>query len=378
MAANKIFIILGSCNTLACIQNFLGVMTSYTYKKTIGFSNGFITNRALFEQFITEILIELKAHEQTVKDVVLVLYGKIMHTNVVKLPLQFSTPKIIDHTVEKKISSMCKHWCQEQKRYLLHMSMIESTLDGEYVSDPIGLKAQDIQASMQLFSADCLQMDNLLDIFKNLFLNVIDIVPMPLVWQSLIDKQDMKELGMLVLDFGGQTLTITGFYQNKLLFVDQLNIGGDLLTRKLAQIFNISLEEAERLKCIYGSAISAPQDAYEWLEIPLLSGKMLCMNKSKIVEIIAEYMEDMIKNIQQRLKQLDIPAHIRKRVVLVGQFAKMQKLATLISESMNCECEMIEKIDDKKFILEGVMSLYKTEIIQLSWWEKLLQLFKKG
>jgi len=260
MKTNRIFIVIGSFNTVACLQNAFGMKISLISRRTKGFFGGVISDRTKFQLFIDEICQELEVNNNSsATDVFLSFDGRYIFTDIVQIPLGFSVPKVFDNIVEKKVQQICKKWCVDRKRYLLLNNPVEIFLDETNVAEYIGLKGNKLNISMQILSADTIIVDNIIEIFKKLFLNIVEIVPTSYLFGNIITNNDLKELGMLLIDFGASSVNITAFYKGKLLFTERINQGGEQLTRKIAQNLNITLDEAERLKCIYGAACFGPR-----------------------------------------------------------------------------------------------------------------------
>jgi len=111
------------------------------------------------------------------------------------------------------------------------------------------------------------------------------------------------------------------------------------------------------------------QDAYEWMEITLLSGKMLCINKMQIVQITASYMNDIVKQIQQMLKKLEVPSYIRKRILLTGQGSKLFKLNELLETNLKADIDFLKKpskeenkIENQWVLLNSFMEMHKMQL----------------
>ena len=66
---------------------------------------------------------------------------------------------------------------------------------------------------------------------------------------------DDRELGTLLIDFGGGTTSVAIFTGGQLCFAGTIRMGGVNVTRDIAKMLSISISEAERLKAIDGSVL---------------------------------------------------------------------------------------------------------------------------
>ena len=64
---------------------------------------------------------------------------------------------------------------------------------------------------------------------------------------------DDKILGAICIDLGASSSSIALFENEKLIFMDAINVGGKNITNDIARGISTNLENAERLKTLYGS-----------------------------------------------------------------------------------------------------------------------------
>ena len=69
--------------------------------------------------------------------------------------------------------------------------------------------------------------------------------------------EDDRELGTLLIDFGGGTTSLALFADGQLHYVGTIRMGGLNVTRDIAKMLSISISDAERLKAIDGSVLPA-------------------------------------------------------------------------------------------------------------------------
>ena len=67
---------------------------------------------------------------------------------------------------------------------------------------------------------------------------------------------------------GGGTTTIAVFFDGNLIFTDSVPIGGSHVTNDIARGLSTPLAHAERMKTLYGNAISSPADEREMITVP--------------------------------------------------------------------------------------------------------------
>ncbi|GIR96904.1 MAG: hypothetical protein CM15mP100_1240 [Alphaproteobacteria bacterium] len=83
--------------------------------------------------------------------------------------------------------------------------------------------------------------------------------------------EDDRELGTLLIDFGGGTTSVAIFSEGQLRFAGTIRMGGLNVTRDIAKMLSISIGEAERMKAIEGSVLPAITSADQLKSLPFPS-----------------------------------------------------------------------------------------------------------
>jgi cell division protein FtsA len=148
---------------------------------------------------------------------------------------------------------------------------------------------------------------------------------------------DESELGVTVIDMGGGTTTIGVFFDGNLVFADCVPVGGIHVTNDIARGLSTPIVHAERMKTLYGNAISSASDEREMITVPLVGeeeeGLANHVPKSLLVGIIAPRLEETFELARDRLEASGFDKITGRRVVLTGgasQLPGARELAGLI------------------------------------------------
>jgi cell division protein FtsA len=133
---------------------------------------------------------------------------------------------------------------------------------------------------------------------------------------------DEMDLGVTVLDMGGGTTSIGVFFDGSLIMADVLPIGGNHITMDLARGLSTTLAHAERMKTLYGSALSSPNDGQEIMTIPQIGeddpDAVSHLPRSVLTGIITPRLEETFELVRDRLQESGLEAIAGRRVVLTG------------------------------------------------------------
>jgi cell division protein FtsA len=152
---------------------------------------------------------------------------------------------------------------------------------------------------------------------------------------ALVD--DERDLGVTVIDMGGGTTTIAVFFDGNLVFTDSVPVGGGHVTNDIARGLSTPIAHAERMKTLYGSAISSLSDEREMISVPQVGeeddGQANHVPKSLLVGIIAPRLEETFELVRNRLESSGFDKIVGRRIVLTGgacQLPGTRELAALI------------------------------------------------
>jgi cell division protein FtsA len=134
--------------------------------------------------------------------------------------------------------------------------------------------------------------------------------------------EDEIGLGVTVIDMGGGTTTIGVFFDGNLIFADSVPVGGCHVTNDIARGLSTPVAHAERLKTLFGTAVSASTDEREMIAVPQIGeeeeGHVNHVPKSLLVGIIAPRIEETFELVRNRLEASGFDKIAGRRVVLTG------------------------------------------------------------
>ena len=111
---------------------------------------------------------------------------------------------------------------------------------------------------MHMVTADTQPLHNIEHCIARCHLSVEQMVATPYASGLSVLVDDEAELGCASIDFGAGTTSIAVFSKGQLVHVDAVAIGGQHITMDIARGLSVRLEEAERIKTMFGSALPSP------------------------------------------------------------------------------------------------------------------------
>ena len=223
--------------------------------------------------------------------------------------------------IHRVLEATCAHTSRDG-RAVLHSLPTSFSVDGaENIRDPKGMIGEGLSANLHVASCDAAAMRNLGLAIERCHLNVEAFVASPYASALATLADDEAEIGVTVVDFGGGTTSTAVFSGGALVHMDAVAVGGNHVTLDVARGLNVRLSGAERLKTLYGSAISSPSDDRESIAIEQVGdevGHTSHMPRSQLVRIIRPRVEEIVELVRDRLRAQGRPLHAGSRVVLTG------------------------------------------------------------
>ena len=208
-----------------------------------------------------------------------------------------------------------------EKQVLIDIVPDKITLDnGEVVSDPIGALSSSFTISAQVILADKDYVRQLTSIFKKAGLEIDGIVPKTLAERNLVlDKNELHD-NLAIIDVGTEDTEIGVFEGSTYVYTNSIDLGGKNITKDIAIVLNISIEEADKLKKQYGLALKSYIDNDNDIILNTCkdNNKNKIIKSSELIEIIEARVEEMFLIINKELTNQGLKSRINN-VVLTGQ-----------------------------------------------------------
>jgi cell division protein FtsA len=194
--------------------------------------------------------------------------------------------------------------------------------DSRGIRDPRGMLGERLGVNMHVVTASVAAVRNHTSAIGRSHLEVEALVVSPYAAGLSCLVEDEIGLGVTVIDMGGGTTTIGVFFDGNLIFADYVPVGGGHVTNDIARGLSTPIAHAERLKTLFGSAISATTDEREMIAVPQIGeedeGHVNHVPRSLLVGIIAPRIEETFELVRNRLEASGFDKVAGRRVVLTG------------------------------------------------------------
>lgn len=197
----------------------------------------------------------------------------------------------------------------------------EITLDnGRVVDNPVGALSSTFTISGQIILANKNYIKQLTGILKKAELEIDGIIPNILAQRTLVlDKNEIND-NVMILDIGAGNTDIGVFYGQSYIYTNTIPLGGASITNDIALVFNITEEEAERLKKQYALALKSFIDNDTDITLTTYKGneKNKVIKSSELIEVIEARIEEIFSLVNRQITNAGVKANINN-VILTGQ-----------------------------------------------------------
>lgn len=228
---------------------------------------------------------------------------------------------------------------QPDGRIVLHAQPAQYTLDGANgVPNPKGLHAERLAVDIHVMLADGAPLRNITECVQNAHLEVEAVVGSPVAAGHACLTAEEREIGVGVIEFGAEVTNISVYAGGMLLGLTSIPFGSSDVTDAIAAAFGIRRYQAERLKCVHGSALASPSDHREMVPVNTPNdpdGGPLARHaddknripRAELISVITTQLAQLTEETSRALKAMGFSGQRGQQIVLTGGGAELPGLA---------------------------------------------------
>jgi cell division protein FtsA len=224
----------------------------------------------------------------------------------------------------KKTIRTAKNFLLLNNQEVLIEEPLKFLIDGiQEVRDPLGFAGKRLDADVLFITCFRSFYEKIKNIFKALNLEIDNIFPS--IYSSskvCLSKKD-KEMGVGLIDIGGETTSIGIFNEGKLVDMAVFDFGSEILYQDLALYLKVDLEEIEKIK----SELHKPA---------AVTSKKINKKEEKLRQQIFKFFEKKLREYFEELKVKDYIKNIKKEyklpagLVIIGGFSLYENSLNLL------------------------------------------------
>ncbi|MBI4422119.1 MAG: cell division protein FtsA [Elusimicrobia bacterium] len=188
-------------------------------------------------------------------------------------------------------------------REILHVLPQGFGLDRQRgVPNPIGMEGSLLEAEVHIVTASSSHLNNLSKAVAEAGFEVLEPVYSLLASGELLVTPEERELGVLVIDFGGQSVSLGIYAEGWMKFSKDIAVGSDNITRDLAVGLRTSVATAEKIKLEHGLAHPRLINGDAEIKFALMDGRTSqTIKTSTMMEIILPRVEQIFTAVAEEV-----------------------------------------------------------------------------
>ena len=200
--------------------------------------------------------------------------------------------------------------------------------DQDFIEDPLGMNASRLEVETHIITTQKSNLNNLKKAVRGAGIEVENVVLNGYASSIATLNEDEKELGVAVIDMGGNTSNIIIHSGNSIRYNDFLGVGSNHVTSDLSMALHTPLNIADSVKLSYGSLLTPTNDL---IELPIIGDEETTHEVSLEVvhNVIFARVEETLMILAQFIENSGLKDQIGAGVVLTGGFSKMEGIRDL-------------------------------------------------
>ncbi len=200
--------------------------------------------------------------------------------------------------------------------------------DQDYIEDPLGMNASRLEVDTHIITTQKSNLNNLKKAVHGAGVEVENVVLNGYASSISTLNDDEKELGVALIDMGGNTSNIIIHSGNSIRYNDFLGVGSNHVTSDLSMALHTPLNVADNVKLNYGSLLTPSSDL---IELPIIGDESTTHEVSLEVvhNVIFARAEETLMILAQFIENSGLKEKIGAGVVLTGGFSQMEGIREL-------------------------------------------------
>jgi cell division protein FtsA len=304
-----------------------------------GIKRGYITDMAAATYAVRDAIERAeKLAGTSVASVWVGCSGAGLASRITPVEIEIGGRRIEEEDIEHLLVS-ARSSIEPDGRMVLHAQPACYFLDGaDGIANPTGLHAERLGVDVHVMLADGAPMRNLTEAVQNAHLEVEGVVASPLATGFACLTSEERDLGVALVELGAQVTNVSVYMGGMLLGLTSIPRGSADITDAIASAFGIRRFQAERLKCVYGSAIASPADHREMIPVngpgeeraePVARGadEHNRIARAELISVITGELDRLVGDIGRALEAMGYSGRHGRQVVLTGGGAELAGLA---------------------------------------------------
>jgi cell division protein FtsA len=193
-------------------------------------------------------------------------------------------------------------------REIMHTIPQEFSLNHQRgVPNPVGMEGNFLEVDVHILTASSSHLSNIFKAIAQSGLEVLEPVYGLLAVGNSVITQEEKELGCLLIDFGGLTTGLAIYTEGSVRFSKELQVGSDFITRDISHSLRTSLSTAQDIKEKFGLSMASLLKQDSKIDYTSVDGRTIrTINRRQLVDIIQPRLDQILVAIDEEMQKSNL------------------------------------------------------------------------
>ncbi|MEY3001693.1 MAG: hypothetical protein RLZZ428_68 [Pseudomonadota bacterium] len=200
--------------------------------------------------------------------------------------------------------------------------------DQDFIEDPFGMNASRMEVDVNIIMTQKSNLANLKKAVRSAGVEIDGIVLSGYASAIATMDDDEKELGVAVIDLGGQTSNLVVHTGNSIRYNDFLGVGSNHITNDLSMALHTPLQIAENIKIRHGNLT---EKSSTMVELPIIGDEESrnSVSLEVVYSVIFSRVEEALMILAKSLEKSALKEQIGAGVILTGGMTKLKGIRDL-------------------------------------------------
>nr|MBN2277538.1 cell division protein FtsA [candidate division Zixibacteria bacterium] len=222
-------------------------------------------------------------------------------------------------------------------REIIHVLPQEYTIDEQSgIKNPVGMTGVRMEVEVHIVTAAATSAKNIYRSLERCEINIEHLVLQSLAASYAGITANEEDMGVVLVDIGGDLTDVAVFYDGSIRHTGVVPLGGRNVTNDIAIGLRTTVDQAEKLKIKYGSALTSLVDADEMMEVMAAMGhKSRSISRNVLASIIEPRMEEILSLVAREIKKANPPEALAAGIILSGGGAMLPGVVELAEQILD-------------------------------------------
>ncbi len=238
-----------------------------------------------------------------------------------------------------KVLDAGSEFAARDARELLHLHRLGFRLDGRSgIRNPRGMAGKRLTIDLNAVISDAAATRNLRSLLGRSYLTASQLVGAPYAAALAALAEDDLQAGTIVIDCGADCTSFALFAEGLFLGVGSVAIGGQLITQDIARALSLPVNQAERIKALYGNLVGAMSDEHEYVPFSTAGSRsnidpatLPRVTRAQLRRIMVPRVEETLQLVREAMTATGLSGRAGGRVVLTGGAAQLSGLSEQVA-----------------------------------------------